>query len=224
METETVKLQTTSVAIPSFMVRVYSWMSVGLLLSAATAYLVFWSGLFLSLSRFWWLIFLIELVLVVVITGAINRLSSVVASILFIIYSLLNGLVFGVIIAGFTLDTVFFAFGVTAGTFLVMSGYGVVTGRDLTKFGNLAFMALIGLIIASVINVFVGSSGLSLILSYLGVIIFVALIAYDSKKLKKMAEQGGNMFKLSIVGALILYLDFVNLFLRILMIFGNNRR
>ncbi len=172
------------------------------------------------------ILFLLELVVVLALTAAINRISVNGARILFVLYSALNGLTFGVIFTLFTGESIASTFFITGGTFGVMSLYGYFTKRDLTSIGRIAMMALIGVIIASVVNMFLHSPMIYWITTYIGVLVFVGLIAYDTQQLKAMAGQvdGEEVeHKASILGALRLYLDFINLFLFLLQIFGRRR-
>ena len=168
-----------------------------------------------------------ELALVVYLTSAINRLSQTTAIAVFLLYSLLNGLTMSVIFLVYTTGSIASTFFVTAGTFAAMSIYGYTTKKDLSSIGNMAFMALIGVIIASVVNWFLQSEMLYWIVTYLGVAVFIGLTAYDTQKLKEIGSRGfvdqENMEKMSILGALTLYLDFINLFLFLLRILGNRR-
>lgn len=168
-----------------------------------------------------------ELGLVIYLTRSINKLSRNAAIGAFLIYSMLNGLTMSVIFLAYTSNSIATTFYITAGTFAAMSFYGYTTKRDLTSIGNMAFMALIGIIIASVVNMFLQNEMMYWIISYLGVAIFVGLIAYDTQKLKEIGSRGfvneDNMEKTSIMGALSLYLDFVNLFLFLLRIFGDRK-
>ena len=168
-----------------------------------------------------------EFALVFAISGAINRLSLSTATLLFILYSVINGATLSTIFFAFSVATIGKVFFITAGTFGAMALVGYTTKTDLTSMGKLLFMALLGIIIASVVNMFVGSSGLDLILSYVGVLVFVGLTAYDTQKIKQMCQSapdaGESTQKLALIGALSLYLDFINLFLYLLRIFGNNR-
>ena len=134
-------------------------------------------------------------------------------------------LTFSVYFLAFTAESIASTFFITAGTFAVMSIYGFVTKRDLTKIGNLALMALIGMIIASVVNIFLHSTMLNWIVTYIGVLVFVGLIAWDTQKIKALASAQDNEFtqKLAICGALSLYLDFINLFIMLLRIFGQRK-
>jgi FtsH-binding integral membrane protein len=173
------------------------------------------------------ILFIAQIALVVAISAAIRKINATVATGMFLLYSALNGLLLSVIFVVYTHASIAGAFVVTAGMFAAMSLYGFVTKTDLSRFGPLLFMALIGLIIASVVNIFWASSTLYWIVTYAGVLIFVGLTAYDTQKLKMIAVQTANdpamAARLSVYGALTLYLDFINLFLFMLRIMGNRR-
>ena len=176
---------------------------------------------------FWGLI-IGELALVWGVTAAINRLSLATATMLFVLYSVLNGATLSVIFLAYTMSSIASVFFITAGTFAVMAFIGYVTKTDLTSLGKILFMALIGIIIATVVNVFFVKSGtLNLIISYIGVLVFVGLTAYDSQKIKRMLIMADDMDegaqKLALLGSLTLYLDFINLFLYLLRIFGSSK-
>lgn len=216
--------------IRAFMSTVYLWMAAALVVTAVVAAAVANDQRFvLSLysSGLFWGFLIGELVLVVVLSAAIRRLSAPVATMLFVGYSALNGVTLSIIFLVYTDASIATTFLVTAGTFGAMSIYGFTTKRDLTTWRNLLVMGLIGFVIASVVNIFVQSDGLYWILTYAGILIFVGLTAYDTQKLKRMAESGlatGEMVqKLSILGALTLYLDFINLFLLLLRLMGRRR-
>lgn len=168
-----------------------------------------------------------ELALVVYLSRAINTMSRNMAIGAFLVYSVLNGLTMSVIFMAYTSSSIATTFYITAGTFAAMSIYGYTTKRDLTSIGNMAFMALIGIIIASIVNMFLQNEMMYWIISYLGVAIFVGLVAYDTQKLKEIGNRGfvseEGMEKSAIMGALSLYLDFINLFLFLLRIFGDRR-
>jgi FtsH-binding integral membrane protein len=169
---------------------------------------------------------LVELGMVVALSAAINRLSQTAATVLFPAYSALNGLTLSAILLYYTSNSIGITFLVTAGMFGAMSVVGFVTKRDLTGLGNILIMLLIGVIIGSIINIFLASSGFYWLLTYVGVIVFAGLAAADAQKIKRLsAEVGGtqNAGKIAILGALTLYLDFVNLFLFLLRIFGRSR-
>ena len=220
-----------STAFPALMRKVFVWMTLALAITGLTAYGVATSPTILSLIfsskvTFFGLI-IAEFALVFAISGAINRLSLSTATMLFILYSVINGATLSSIFVAFSVATISKVFFITAGTFGAMALVGYTTKTDLTSMGKLLFMALLGIIIASVVNMFVASSGLDLILSYVGVLVFVGLTAYDTQKIKQMCQAapdaGESAQKLALIGALSLYLDFINLFLYLLRIFGNNR-
>jgi len=211
--------------------QVYLLMTLGLVVTAIVAA---WVSVTPSMLRFiyssvWVPIGLMvaQIALVVVLSAAIARLSTGVAVGLFLAYSALLGVSLSAILLYYTQTSIALTFMITAGTFGAMSIFGFVTKRDLTKLGSLMIMLLIGVILGSVINIFLRSSALYWILTYVGVGIFVALIAYDTQKIKQLAAAGlsGDKKRGSIVviGALKLYLDFINLFLLLLRIFGRQR-
>lgn len=218
-----------SLAFPALMRKVYVWMTLALVLTGITAYGVASSpGLMMTIFQtpaIMWGLIIAELAIVTAISAAINRLSLTTATLLFVLYSVLNGATFSLIFAVYTMSSIANVFFITAGTFGVMAAYGYFTKRDLSSWGKLLLMALIGLIIATLVNVFlVKSSGFDLILSYAGVLIFVGLTAYDTQKIKQMlamqTDMGEGAQKVALLGALSLYLDFINLFLYLLRIFG----
>ena len=218
-----------SLAFPALMRKVYVWMTLALVLTGITAYGVASSpGLMMTIFQtpaIMWGLIIAELAIVIAISAAINRLSLTTATLLFVLYSVLNGATLSLIFAVYTMSSLANVFFITAGTFGVMAAYGYFTKRDLSSWGKLLLMALIGLIIATLVNVFlVKSSGFDLILSYAGVLIFVGLTAYDTQKIKQMlamqTDMGEGAQKVALLGALSLYLDFINLFLYLLRIFG----
>ena len=220
-----------STAFPALMRKVFVWMTLALAITGLTAYGVATSPTILSLIfsskvTFFGLI-IAEFALVFAISGAINRLSLSTATMLFILYSVINGATLSSIFFAFSVATISKVFFITAGTFGAMALVGYTTKTDLTSMGKLLFMALLGIIIASVVNMFVASSGLDLILSYVGVLVFVGLTAYDTQKIKQMLQQapdaGEASQKLALLGALTLYLDFINLFIYLLRIFGDRK-
>ena len=220
-----------STAFPALMRKVFVWMTLALAITGLTAYGVATSPTILSLifssNVTVFGLIIAEFALVFAISGAINRMSLSTATMLFILYSVINGATLSSIFLTFSVATIGKVFFITAGTFGAMALVGYTTKTDLTSRGKLLFMALLGIIIASVVNMFVGSSGLDLILSYVGVLVFVGLTAYDTQKIKQMCQSapdaGESTQKLALIGALSLYLDFINLFLYLLRIFGNNR-
>ena len=219
---------TVSEAFPALMRKVYVWMTLALAITGLTAYGVATSpGILQTIygnSAVLWGIAIAELILVITVSSAINRLSLSVATLLFIIYSVLNGTLFSSIFLVYTASSISMVFFITAGTFAAMALVGYTTKTDLSSMGKILLMALIGMIIATIVNLFVKSTGLDLIISYIGVLVFVGLTAYDSQKIKQMLLQapdaGEGAQKVALLGALSLYLDFINLFLYLLRIFG----
>lgn len=215
----------------TYLARVYGWMVGGLALTGAVATWAvtsfeFWS--FIAENSWFFIVALIvEFGVVVGLSSAINRMSSAAASAAFLFYSALSGLTVGVILLRYTIESVAPVFFVTAGTFAAMSLYGFTTKRDLTSWGSFFLMGLIGVIIASVVNIFLQSSAFYFVISCVGVLVFVGLTAYDTQKIKENweVEMMGTEIarKSSIMGALNLYLDFVNLFLILLRFFGDRR-
>ena len=217
-----------SQAFPILMRKVYVWMSLALAITGITSFGVANSpGIMAAIfgnQIFFWGLIIAELALVFAISGAINRLSLTTATLLFVLYSVINGVVLSSIFLVYTMTSIASVFFITAGTFAVMAFIGYTTKTDLTSLGKILLMALIGIIIATVVNIFLKSTGLEMIVSYLGVLIFVGLTAYDSQKIKQMLlmapDAGEGAQKLALLGALSLYLDFVNLFIYLLRIFG----
>ncbi|MBQ9585938.1 MAG: Bax inhibitor-1/YccA family protein [Muribaculaceae bacterium] len=207
--------------------KVYMKMFLGLLVTALTSWLVLTNetilmtlvqsrGLLIGLC-------VAELALVFILSMAINKLSSPVATLLFYAYAVINGITLTPIFLMYTMSSIALTFFVTAGVFLAMSIYGYTTKSDLTKFGTFMVMALIGLIVCTIINIFWANSVMDWIISFAGVIIFIGLTAWDTQKIKQMAQETDemNVGKLATLGALSLYLDFINLFLYLLRFLGN---
>lgn len=220
-----------SAAFPALMRKVYIWMTLALSITGITAYGVASSpNLIMAIatnSGLMWGIIIGTFALVMIISSAINRLSLTTATLLFTLYSVLNGMMLSSIFLVYTMSSIAQVFFITAGTFAVMAAVGYFTKTDLTSFGKLLFMALIGLVIATIVNIFMKSGTMGLIISYVGVLIFVGLTAYtayDSQKIKQMLmscdDVTENSQKLALLGSLTLYLDFLNLFLYLLRIFG----
>lgn len=209
--------------------RVFSWMFAGLLMTALVAYLL--SGNENVLAYFsahpyaFFIILIAELILVFYLSARVQKLSATSAMLLFFIYAALNGITFSLLFGLYTSTSIVLTFLVTAGMFGALALYGYVTKRDLSRMGSILFMALIGLILATLVNFFLQSSSLYWITTYAGVVIFSGLTAYDMQKIKETNiignEDTEEETKEAIIGALILYLDFLNLFLYLLRIFGN---
>lgn len=214
-----------------FIRRVYNWMCIGLATTAVVALFTASSQTMLQIifgtpMVFFGLI-IAELGLVIALSAAINRLQASTAALLFFIYSALNGLTLSAIFLAYTQASIASTFFITAGTFAAMSIYGYSTKRDLTSWGSFLFMGLIGVVIASVVNIFLHSPAVYWLITIAGVIVFVGLTAYDTQKIKEMAHRGFADSEMerkgAVIGALRLYLDFINLFLLLLRIFDNRR-
>ncbi len=223
---------TTQVTTNVFLRGVYVWMSIGLLITGFVSYNIASSPsllrLFLGNQLFFIGIIIAELVLVVAISGAISKLSAAMATILFVIYSALNGITLSSIFLIYTQTSIVKTFYICGAMFGAMSLYGYTTSKDLTSWGSFLFMGLIGVILASVINIFFHSTQMEFVISIAGILVFVGLTAYDTQKLKEMGENApldrkNTLQKGTILGALTLYLDFINLFILLLRLFGNTR-
>jgi hypothetical protein len=207
--------------------RVYLWMTMALLITAGAAFFTISSPTMLGIvygSKYaMWVLLGIELIIVFAMSGLVNRMSTSAMMLLFVIFSALNGVTCSSIFLAFTKGSIVTTFVITSVTFAAMSIYGYFTKEDLTKVGNILLMALFGVIIASVVNWFLHSTTLYWIVSIVGVLIFVGLIAFDTQKIRQLSEidNGENTGKLALMGALTLYLDFINLFLYLLRIFGS---
>ena len=212
--------------------QVYLWMAMALAITGMMALLVAGSPTMLSLifssKLTFFALIIAEIALVWYLSARIERLSFTTATLMFIVYSLLNGAMLSSIFILYTATSIASTFFVTAGTFGVMCVYGYLTKRDLTSIGNICLMAVIGLIIAGLVNLFLQSSVMSLIISGIGVLVFVGLTAYDSQKIKQLLLQEGmevndSTKKIALLGSLTLYLDFINLFLYLLRFLGDRR-
>ena len=214
-----------------FLAKVFNWMAIGLGITGVVAWFMATSGLAAQLvaSPLFMVLLFAELGLVFYLSARINKIQAGTATGLFIGYAGLNGLTLSMIFLAYTQSSIAGTFFITAGMFGSMAVYGLVTKRDLSGMGSFLFMGLIGIIIASVVNIFLNSSSLYWALSLIGVFVFVGLTAYDVQKIKTMGEQGimeqgGEAIKKgAIMGALALYLDFINLFLMLLRFFGGSR-
>lgn len=226
--------QTRSATIGRSILRnVYIWMTLGLALTGVIAYGVASSPAILSMvfsSSFTFIALIVaQLAIVWFLSARLMKLSTLAATLLFAGYSALNGLTLSVIFLAYTATSISSVFFITAGTFAAMSLWAISTKRDLSHWGSYLFMALIGLIIASLVNFLLRSDFLDYIISFAGVAIFTGLTAYDTQQIKKMSDSYGesvneeDFIRLSILGALKLYLDFINLFLYLLRILGNRR-
>lgn len=232
----------TTVADPAveraFVTKVYAWMALalgitGLVATATASNLELMAWIFETPFALVGIV-AVQFIVVVVLSAVIHRLSTGMATGLFILYSALTGFTLSTLFFVYTAESIGVVFFITAGTFALVSIYGYITKADLTKVGNLAFMGLIGIILASLVNLFLRSEAVYWITTYLSVVVFVVLIAYYTQRIKRMAHglAGADrdervqelQSKASVVGALLLYLSFINLFLNLLRIFGSRRR
>jgi FtsH-binding integral membrane protein len=212
-----------------FLAKVFNWMAAGLGLTGLVAWLTATNGLFPVIQPLFLPLIIAEVGVVWYLSARIDKLQPSTATGLFFGYAFLNGLTLSVIFLAYSGTSIAATFLITAGMFLSMSIYGMVTKRNLDGLGSFMFMGLIGIIIASIVNLFIGSETLGWAISLIGVVVFVGLTAYDVQKIKMMGEQGimsqgdAAVRKGAIIGALALYLDFINLFLMLLRFFGGGR-
>lgn len=212
------------------MKKVYTKMFLGLLLTAAVAWIIAvaapqFQATLIQNRWIYWGLFIVEILLVIGISGGVRRMNPATATALFYLFSMVNGATLSLIFVAYSLPSIFKTFLITAGTFGAMSIYGYFTARDLTKMGTFLYMALWGLIICLVVNIFWANSTLEWIISIAGVLIFIGLTAWDTQKIKQIAAVApqDSVSSLATIGALTLYLDFINLFLYLLRFFGSNR-
>ena len=237
MDSVTTRQTQVQVRVNEYVRSVYNWMAIGLLLTGGVAYFVANNATLLSLffqvvgnqvkpTLLFWACIIGELVLVFSISARVQKMSASTATALFLLYAGLNGATLSIILLAYTSTSIASTFFICAGTFVACSIYGWVTKRDLTSLGGFLFMGLIGIIIASVVNIFLQNTMMHMIISYIGVFIFIGLTAYDTQKIKNMALsqpdglEAAVVRKGAILGALSLYLDFINMFLFMLRIFG----
>ena len=216
------------VGLREYMLRIYNYMASGLALTGIVAFVAANSGFYVSIARtpVMWLVILAPLGLVMWMSYGIQRMQASTAQALFWVYSGLMGLSLGVVFLAFTGTSVARVFFITGGTFAAMSLYGYTTQRDLSGFGSFLFMGLIGIIIAGLVNIFIHSSALQFAISVIGVVVFTGLTAWDTQQIKEMYYEGDGSeiaSKKAVMGALRLYLDFINLFLFLLRFLGNRR-
>ena len=228
--TSTISIERKKSAQLSVFRRVYIWMTMALCITGLTALIIANNNdimySLLQNEATFWIIMIAELALVFILAGRLHKLSMGTATILFILYSVLNGITMSLIFIIYTESSIAATFFVTAGTFGAVSLYGFATKKDLSSWGSILIMGVIGIVIASVVNIFMGSETLYWIISYAGVLIFVGLTAYDTQKIKEVllnpnVEVDDNLNKIALFGALQLYLDFINLFMHLLRIMGS---
>ncbi len=216
----------------TLMRNVYSWMTLALVITGFVSLYMAKSQTLLSMimqnSMLLWILLIAEIGLVIFLSARIHRISFTTATLLFIAYSILNGVTMAFIFLIYTMTSIATTFFVTAGTFGVMALYGYVTKKDLSRIGNICIMALIGLIIATVVNIFLKNTMMDLIISGIGILLFVGLTAYDSQKIKQLLtaddiEVNETTQKIALLGSITLYLDFINLFLYLLRFLGDRK-
>jgi hypothetical protein len=233
MDYISVPRQKVEVLVNAYVRSVYNWMFIGLALTGLVAFYTSTNTAMIKVifgnPFMFWGIFIAELALVWVISSRIDRLSGATATLLYVMYSALNGLILSLIFLRYTSSSIASTFFICSVTFLACSIYGWITNKDLTSLGGFLTMGLIGIIIATIVNIFLKSSALHMAISYIGVFVFIGLTAYDTQKIKNMALsqpdglEAGVIRKGAILGALALYLDFINLFLFLLRILGGKR-
>jgi len=212
-----------------FMRKVYSWMSIGLLITTLVSYFLFQTGLILNFlnSTTKIILMILQLGAVITLSGWAMRMSTPLAGFIFLLYSALTGLTFSTIFLIYTLGSIINVFLTASLMFGVISAWAFFTKKDLSAWGTFFFMGLVGIVIASIINIFLANSALGFVISIVGVLVFAGLTAYDSQKIKEMhlvrISGGQAEANSAIVGALILYLDFINLFLMLLRLFGDRK-
>jgi hypothetical protein len=216
------------VGLRDYMLRIYNYMASGLALTGIVAYVGYTTGFYASIARtpVIWLVILAPLGLVMLMSFGLNRMKASTLQMVFWLYSGLMGLSLASVFLVFTGTSIARVFFITAGTFGAMSLYGYTTRRDLSQFGSFLMMGLIGVIIASLVNIFIASSALQFAISVIGVIVFTGLTAWDTQQIKEMyyeADDAETAGKKSIMGALRLYLDFINLFMLLMQLLGTRR-
>ena len=231
MDNRTVVSPAAQASVSSFMSRVFMWMAIGLAVSTAGSFwLLSQPQLLTAVVKNQWIFFglaIVEIGLVIWLSAAAMSMSAGLATMVFVAYSFLNGVTLSPLFLIYTGGSLVTTFAVTGGTFFFFALYGLTTKKDLTGIGGLAVMALFGVIIASVVNMFLKSTGMQWVITFLAIAVFMGLIAYDTQRLKSMhamaSENPELEKKMVILGALALYLDFINLFIQLLRIFGKRR-
>lgn len=206
--------------------KIFGWMFLGLMITFATAFYVATSDTMINnifSTNLYWIIFILEFILVLVLSARAMKMQHSTAAILFCLYSFVSGLTFSVFFLMFSLESILFVFALTGLLFGVFSLLGFYTNIDLSKFSTIFFMGIFGIIIASVVNIFLGSTTFELVISWIAIALFVGMTAYDIQKIKKLYSFGVSQNNLAIIGALELYLDFINIFINLLRLFGNSR-
>ena len=233
METNNLVRNYTAKAAQATLLRsVYLWMTLALIITGFVAMFVAKSytlvNMMIQNSMMFWGVLIAEVALVWYLSARIYKMSFTTATILFIVYSILNGVTLSILLLVYTASSIATTFFVTAGTFGTMAIFGYITKKDLTRIGSLCIMGVIGIIIASLVNLFLQNSMMDMVISYIGVLLFVGLTAYDSQKIKRLLsgddiEVNEVTQKIALMGAMTLYLDFINLFIYLLRILGDRK-
>ena len=232
METNNLVRNYTAKAAQATLLRsVYLWMTLALIITGFVAMYVaksYMANMMIQNSMMFWGVLIAEVALVWYLSARIYKMSFTTATILFIIYSILNGVTLSILLLVYTASSIATTFFVTAGTFGTMAIFGYITKKDLTRIGSLCIMGVIGIIIASLVNLFLQNSMMDMVISYIGVLLFVGLTAYDSQKIKRLLsgddiEVNEVTQKIALMGAMTLYLDFINLFIYLLRILGDRK-
>ena len=206
--------------------KVFMWMFIGLLVSFGTGYYVYTNPNMLYnifSTNFYYVIIILELAIVIFLGVRIQKMNPLTAKLSFILYSIVTGLTLSIIFVAFEITSIIFVFIITAIIFLIFALLGYFTKIDLSKYSTIFMMGLLGLIIATIVNIFLNNAFFDIILSWIGIIIFVGLVAYDIQKIKRYEIIIEDQDKAAIISALDLYLDFINIFLRLLKLFGKSR-
>lgn len=232
METNNLVRNYTAKAAQATLLRsVYLWMTLALIITGFVAMYVaksYMANIMIQNSMMFWGVLIAEVALVWYLSARIYKMSFTTATILFIVYSILNGVTLSILLLVYTASSIATTFFVTAGTFGTMAIFGYITKKDLTRIGSLCIMGVIGIIIASLVNLFLQNSMMDMVISYIGVLLFVGLTAYDSQKIKRLLsgddiEVNEVTQKIALMGAMTLYLDFINLFIYLLRILGDRK-
>lgn len=206
--------------------KVFMWMFIGLLVSFGTGYYVYTNPNMLYnifSTNFYYVIIILELAIVIFLGVRIQKMNPLTAKLSFILYSIATGLTLSIIFVAFEITSIIFVFIITAIIFLIFALLGYFTKIDLSKYSTIFMMGLLGLIIGTIVNIFLNNAFFDIILSWIGIIIFVGLVAYDIQKIKRYEIIIEDQDKAAIISALDLYLDFINIFLRLLKLFGKSR-
>lgn len=206
--------------------KVFYWMFLGLLLTFLTGFTVANNTsmlLFIFQGNNWIIFSIVEIVLVIFLSSRLHKMSPITAKICFIIYSIVTGITFSSIFVVYELESIIFVFGITAVLFGIFALIGHFTKMDLSKIGTYLFMGLIGIIICSILNIFIGSEGFNITICIISIILFLGYTAYDVRKIKMLADYYPNEDNLAICGALELYLDFINIFIDLIRLIGKNK-